>query len=116
MSGESVHKQAHARWNEKIALPNGQYSVHIVAGDSDYIDSVYAISANGVLVVSGTPTASRHWFENTVTVSVTNGQLTVANARRARVTTRSMRSISLRFDRRGDGSGIPGVHVEFKIE
>jgi hypothetical protein len=64
----------------QIAVPNGTYSVHIISGDPGYIDSVYQINANGVLVISGTPTVTKHWFENTVQVTVTNGLLQITNA------------------------------------
>jgi hypothetical protein len=73
-----------------IAVPNGTYSVHLIAGDPSNIDSVYKINvggtlsggtvSGGVLAISGTPTAATHWFENTVTVTVTGGVLYVSNA------------------------------------
>ena len=64
----------------EIAVPSGTYTVHLVAGDPSNIDSVYKIQAEGVVVVSGTPTASTHWFEGTVTVTVSDGRLTVTPA------------------------------------
>jgi hypothetical protein len=73
-----MQKSGNSSW--QIALANGTYSVHIISGDPNYIDSVYKINANGVLVISGTPTASNHWFENTVQVTVTNGLLQITNA------------------------------------
>jgi fibronectin type 3 domain-containing protein len=67
-----------ASW--QIAVPNGTYSVHVLSGDPhDNFDSVYRIDVQDVLTISGTPSASNHWFENTVTVTVTNGRLTVSN-------------------------------------
>jgi fibronectin type 3 domain-containing protein len=73
-----------------IAVPNGTYSVHLLSGDPNYIDSVYKINAGGTLsngtisggtlVISGTPTSSHHWFANTVSVSVSNGVLYISNA------------------------------------
>jgi hypothetical protein len=75
-----------------IAVPDGTYSVHLIAGDPSNIDSVYRINVGGtlnpttrtvtggVLAVSGTPTSSTHWFENTVTVTVSGGVLYVSNA------------------------------------
>jgi hypothetical protein len=73
-----------------IAVPNGTYSVHLIAGDPSFIDSMYAINVGGtlsggtigggVLIISGKPTATTHWFENTVTVTVTGGVLYVSNA------------------------------------
>jgi hypothetical protein len=67
-----------ASW--KSAVPNGTYSVHLIAGDPSNIDSVYKINVQGVLAISGTPTSSNRWFENTITVAVTNGFLVVSNA------------------------------------
>src|SRR5262249_41178945 len=62
----------------------------LIAGDPSFIDSVYKINvggtlsggtvSGGVLAVSGTPTAATHWFEGTVTVTVTGGVLYVSNA------------------------------------
>jgi fibronectin type 3 domain-containing protein len=72
-----------------IAVPNGTYTVHLTSGDPSFIDSVYRLDvggtlssgkiSGGVLAISGTPTASNHWFSNTVTVTVTNGVLYVSN-------------------------------------
>jgi fibronectin type 3 domain-containing protein len=67
----------------EIAVPDGTYSIHLAAGDSDAIDSVFAIEAEGVLALSGTPTAAKHWFESTATVTVTDGRLTIKNAQGA---------------------------------
>jgi hypothetical protein len=70
--------------NWSIAVPNGKYSVHVLAGDPDRINSVFAINVQGVPVVRGTPTAANHWFEGTVTVTVRNGRLTVTSGRGAK--------------------------------
>src|SRR5262249_4473970 len=67
-----------ASW--QIAVPNGTYSVHVLAGDPIYTDSIYKINVNGVLVINGTSTSAKHWFENTLTITVTNGLLTLTNA------------------------------------
>ena len=40
----------------ELAIPNGTYSVHLVAGDAGFYDSVYKIDAEGMRVVDGTPT------------------------------------------------------------
>jgi PKD repeat protein len=66
-----------ARW--EIAVPNGTYSVHIVAGDPDHFDSVFRLNVEGVPVVSGTPTTSSRWVEGTGTVTVNDGKLTISN-------------------------------------
>ena len=64
----------------ELAVPNGTYTVHVVAGDPSAYDSTYAINVEGVLAVSGKPTSTVKWFEGTRTVTVTDGRLTVTNA------------------------------------
>jgi hypothetical protein len=64
----------------ELAVANGTYVVRVVAGDAAYVDSVYRIAVEGVLTVSGTPSAASRWVEGTSTVSVTNGRLTIGNA------------------------------------
>ncbi len=66
------------RWD--LAVPNGRYTVHVVAGDPVALDSTFRISVEGRLAVSGTPTGAARWLEGTVSVIVTDGRLTVANA------------------------------------
>jgi hypothetical protein len=63
----------------ELAVPNGRYTVHVVIGDSDNIDSVYKVNVEGVLTVSGTPTAAAHWVEGTSVVTVSDGRLTITN-------------------------------------
>lgn len=64
----------------EIAVPNGTYRVRIVAGDPSYFDSTYALNAETVLALSGTPSSSQLWFDSTVTVTVSDGRLTLSNA------------------------------------
>ena len=64
----------------EIALQNGSYDVRIVSGDASNFDSVFRVAAEGVLVVSGTPTSGSRWVEGTATVMVTDGRLTLTNA------------------------------------
>jgi glucose/arabinose dehydrogenase len=61
----------------EIAVVNGTYRVRIVSGDAGYFDSVFRTTAEGVLVVNGTPTTSTRWIEGTQTVVVTDGRLTI---------------------------------------
>ena len=68
----------------EIAVPNGTYTVRIVAGDAGAFDSVYAIAAEGLLVAGGRPTSTARWFEGTRTVTVSDGRLTVSNAEGSR--------------------------------
>lgn len=67
-----------AAWD--IAVPNDTYTVHIVSGDPGFFDSVYKISVEGVLVVSGTPTTGARWVEGTAVVAVSDGKLSVRSA------------------------------------
>jgi glucose/arabinose dehydrogenase len=64
----------------EIAVPSGTYTVRIVSGDPYYIDSVYRVAAEDVLIISGTPTPSTHWIDDTRTITVTDGRLTITNA------------------------------------
>ena len=64
----------------QITVPNGTYQVTLLAGDPTAIDSVVALNAEGVLALSGTPTADNHWLQNTITVIVADGRLTIGSA------------------------------------
>ncbi len=64
----------------ELAVPTGQYTVHVVVGDPSYTDSVYGLDAEGTKIVGGTPTAQQHWFEATKAVTVSDGRLTLTNA------------------------------------
>ncbi len=64
----------------EIAVANGTYAVRVVAGDAGHFDSVFRISAEGALTVSGTPDAAMRWIEGTSTVTVTDGRLSLTNA------------------------------------
>jgi hypothetical protein len=77
-----THMQRPANPNAiwEIGLPNGSYIVRLVAGDASYYDSVYRIAAEGVLVVSGTPTTGTRWIEGGATVTVADGRLTLTSA------------------------------------
>jgi glucose/arabinose dehydrogenase len=66
-----------ASW--EIAVPNGTYTVRVVAGDPGYFDSVLRVNVEGVLTVSGTPTSATRWIEGTSTVTVSDGRLTLTN-------------------------------------
>ncbi|HYG73816.1 MAG TPA: putative Ig domain-containing protein [Planctomycetota bacterium] len=78
------HMQVIAGAFWELAVPNGDYTVRIVAGDPSNIDSIYKISAEGVLIVNATPTTTQRWVDATGTVSVSDGKLTIANAAGAR--------------------------------
>jgi glucose/arabinose dehydrogenase len=63
----------------EIAVPDGTYTVHVVAGDPNSHKGTYRITVENALAVSGTPTGAVRWFEGTQTVTVADGRLTVAN-------------------------------------
>jgi N-acetylneuraminic acid mutarotase len=75
-----LHTQQYGVGSWEIAVPNGAYSVHLVAGDPDYLESVYKFNIENTLALSGTPTTSHHWIESTTTVTVSDGRLTISNA------------------------------------
>jgi glucose/arabinose dehydrogenase len=64
----------------EIAVPNGTYLVHAVAGDAAYFDAVYRIAAEGVLTVNGISNSASRWIEGTATVTVSDGRLTIRSA------------------------------------
>ncbi|MGH7179553.1 MAG: hypothetical protein ACREJC_19415, partial [Tepidisphaeraceae bacterium] len=68
----------------EVAVPNGLYEVRVVAGDPNATNSIYKISLEGVLALQGTPHDDVRWFRRTVNVRVSDGRLTVGNARGAR--------------------------------
>jgi len=75
-----IHTQLYGNRTWEIAEPNGNYQVHLVAGDPSYTDSVYKYNVEGLLALSGTPTSANHWIEGTITVAVNDGKLTLTNA------------------------------------
>lgn len=74
-----LQKPANPDASWEIAVPNGSYHVHIVAGDAGYTDSVLVLAAEGTTVVNGTPTNAAHWVTGDANVTVSDGRLTVRN-------------------------------------
>lgn len=74
------HIQRYGTFTWEIAVPNGAYTVHVVAGDPVAYDSVYKIDVEGLLTVDGIPTSTSRWVEGTRSVTVSDGKLTVSNA------------------------------------
>ena len=64
----------------EIVVPNGRYSVHVMAGDANFFNSIYKINVENVLTVNATPKSNQRWKEGTATVTVSDGRLTVSNA------------------------------------
>jgi hypothetical protein len=63
----------------EIAVPNGTYNVHAVVGDATYTDVNSKLTAEGVLAIDGVTSAGKAWLEGTVTVTVSDGRLTIGN-------------------------------------
>jgi uncharacterized repeat protein (TIGR03806 family) len=64
----------------EIAVPNGSYQVTAVCGDAGYFDSIHQLTAEGVLIVNGTPTSANRFVETPVggaVVIVNDGRLTL---------------------------------------
>jgi hypothetical protein len=64
----------------EIAVPNGSYSVRLIAGDPSYFDIPYKVNVEGVLTVNGTSSSASRWVEGTATVVVSDGRLTIRSA------------------------------------
>jgi hypothetical protein len=63
----------------EIAVPNGTYKVHAVVGDPSYFDIMSKLTIEGVLAIDGTTSPAAPWLEGTVTVTVSDGRLTLTN-------------------------------------
>ncbi|MCC5842062.1 MAG: Ig-like domain-containing protein [Opitutales bacterium] len=74
------HMQMGGDFSWEIEVPNGEYSVRVVAGDPDHLDSTHRIAVQGVLTVDGQPSAGERWIEGTQTIVVTNGRIALSNA------------------------------------
>jgi hypothetical protein len=72
--------QQNGNYSWSIAVPNGTYSVHLVAGDPSSFFGNYQIAVDGTLTVSGFPTIFNRFVQGTKTISVTGGKIIVTNA------------------------------------
>jgi len=61
----------------ELEIPNGFYSVHIVAGDNDNTDSVFQFDLEGVVTLAKSPGGGGNFQEFTQTVIISDGALTV---------------------------------------
>ncbi len=59
------------------AVPNGTYNVRIVVGDPSYTPSKYSFSIEGEKAIDRSNNQTEHWQEANVTVTVTDGKLTL---------------------------------------
>jgi N-acetylneuraminic acid mutarotase len=75
-----IHTQLYGTRSWDLAVPNGQYQVHLVAGDPSYTDSVFKFNLEGALALSGTPTSGNRFVEATALVTVSDGKLSLTNA------------------------------------
>jgi mono/diheme cytochrome c family protein len=62
----------------EIAVPNGLYDVRVVVGDQSYAQGRQQVTAEGVIAVDGVQSTGNMFFDNTVTVMVSDGKLTLA--------------------------------------
>ncbi len=81
-SFHDMHPTGGANGYWRIMVPNGVYSVHVVAGDPTDTSSQYRINVGttstvGTAVINGRATAAKRWLESTVTLAVTNGRIFV---------------------------------------
>jgi uncharacterized delta-60 repeat protein len=72
-----IPKGSKRRW--EIAVPNGMYTVHLVAGDPDSTNSVYKLDLEKRFALSGTPSGTTRWFERKFNIQVNDGRLTLSN-------------------------------------
>jgi N-acetylneuraminic acid mutarotase len=67
-----------AKW--EIEVPNGEYDVRVAAGDAiTWVSRRYDINVEGVRAFDFVPTSANRFVEGTVTVTVTDGRLTLTN-------------------------------------
>jgi N-acetylneuraminic acid mutarotase len=59
----------------QIVVPNGDYTVHLVAGSPVVFPARYRVNVEGNLVLDGRATRNSQWVEATATVTVTDGAL-----------------------------------------
>jgi len=64
-----------AKW--ECALPNATYEVRVVAGDPRFSNGTFNFLVEGVSAMNGSPTTGSRWLDQTVTVSVQDGRLTI---------------------------------------
>jgi uncharacterized delta-60 repeat protein len=74
------HMQRGANRKWEIAVPNGLYTVRLVAGDPSFTDAVYKMNLENTPAISGTPSGNTRWFMSTLNVQVNDGRLTLSNA------------------------------------
>src|SRR5262245_33732919 len=53
-----IHLQRNGSFKWELDVPDGTYSVHLVAGDPDYFDSDFRINVESVQLINGKPSSS----------------------------------------------------------
>ena len=74
-----THTQLYGNRTWALKVPNGTYSVRLVAGDPSDYGSTIRYNLEGTLALSGTTSSSQRWIEGTRTVTVSDGALTLTN-------------------------------------
>ena len=78
MHDTTIHMAKGTVKSWEIAVPNGLYQVDISAGDPSYTDSINHLSIEGTAVRD--PDGNDNFDESSVTVTVSDGRLTIAQA------------------------------------
>ncbi len=74
-----ITMKSNATWD--IEVPNGTYDVTIVAGDAlSWVNRYYAVDVEGTVALNVQPTSAQRFATDTVTVTVTDGKLTLRSA------------------------------------
>ena len=63
----------------EIAVPNGRYSVRVIAGDLVAKDSIYSVNVEDTKVFDVIPEDANRWADGTVLVDVKDGRLTLTD-------------------------------------
>lgn len=71
-------RRASSRW--EIAVPDGTYAVRVVAGDPRPARVAIRFRVEGAPAVRARTTRAARWIDRTVTVTVTDGRLTIGGA------------------------------------
>jgi fibronectin type 3 domain-containing protein len=80
-----VHMKVGANW--QIAVANGKYEVKVTVGDARYT-TPHTINVNGVNYWNNVTTAANTFLNKTMTITVTNGRITIDNGASALHATR----------------------------
>jgi fibronectin type 3 domain-containing protein len=82
---DSFHNMGSGTVAWHIAVPNGTYAVHVLAGDPSTASGPYRLNVGdrqttSAAAIRGRATPENPWIENTIMVAVTTGNLWVRNA------------------------------------